>query len=220
MKRTLRNILLLLLFISLMGCSKIESKDEERYSSLEDYIKTVNATLIKEKELENSVVLITESESGSLQEHILTYNDSREHFTLAHSETIDLDQGAISIVESALQYSNDDHKNYITLVVNDQYLMEKGGAIYINLNNSDHLNTQTSIKIKPQIIEMDKSRVYIIENIYTVNISGLEDSSGKVIVENSSKIVTYKDAFESMDIKSINITDDGGGLLYHYLFDD
>lgn len=214
-------VIVIMILISLFGCTEIDSKAEDRYSSVEAYLKTVDDTLIKKKELGNAVVIITESEASKLVEHILIFNDSREYCTFVHSEIIDVGQTGISIIERAFKYSNVDSGNYIILIINDEYLMEKGGAIYFNNKSSGYLKTYISFIIKPQIIQMDKSRVYIIENIYTMKVlSQEEENSDKLNIESTSKTVDYTDSFEMMNIESINITDPGGTLLYHYLFDD
>ncbi len=218
MKRTFKIVIIIVILIGGFGCNGIEHKPKELYTSIEAYLSTVDYPVLESKEMGNLVVLITESETSNLTEHILLADDRKESLTLVHNETIEIGQTAISIIERTVNFLKEDSVNYIVFAINDKYLIEKGGAIYLNNKSSDNLEYVTSLIIKPHIIQMDKSRVYIMENRYTKKLSQEEELYKDF--ESASKIISCSDSFEMLEVESISITDTGGTLLYHYLFDN
>lgn len=218
MKRTFKIIVIIVILLSVFGCDGIDRKPKGLYASVEAYLSTVDYPLIESKELGNLVVIITESDTSNLTEHVLLIDDRKESYTLVNNETIEIGQTGISIIERTVKLLKEDIVNYIVFAINDEYLIEKGGAIYLTNKNFDNPEYATSVIVKPYIIQMDKSRVYIMDNGFTMKLSHEEESNKDF--ESTSKIISYSDSFKMLNVESISITDPGGTLLYYYFFDD
>lgn len=180
---------------------KFDRDAKDGFESIETFLTEMDTVSIGQKIEGNTAIVITENNEDDIVINILMKQDKNGRYQPLVQEKVKPSHEKISYSEHTYNNRSLSCNFFTLLIINDDVLVEKGGAIYYELGPVENEYLETSFVIRPQITPMDKHKVYIrTQGIYTKSNITEEEASLREVKE--------------LTINTITITDNGGSVLY------